>query len=58
MIMTVFAGIAEFERDLIRERTGGGREAAENAVFSLDDRENSIPISGNWQASSLRRARR
>ena len=28
MIMTVFAGMAEFERDLIRERTGAGREAA------------------------------
>jgi DNA invertase Pin-like site-specific DNA recombinase len=28
MIMTVFAGIAEFERDLIRERTGVGRDAA------------------------------
>jgi DNA invertase Pin-like site-specific DNA recombinase len=28
LIMTVFAGIAEFERDLIRERTGAGREAA------------------------------
>jgi DNA invertase Pin-like site-specific DNA recombinase len=28
MIMTVFAGIAEFERGLIRERTGAGREAA------------------------------
>ena len=28
MIMTVFAGIAEFERDLIRERIGTGREAA------------------------------
>jgi DNA invertase Pin-like site-specific DNA recombinase len=26
--MTVFAGIAEFERDLIRERTSAGREAA------------------------------
>ncbi len=26
--MTVFAGIAEFERDLIRERTRAGREAA------------------------------
>jgi DNA invertase Pin-like site-specific DNA recombinase len=26
--MMVFAGIAEFERDLIRERTGAGREAA------------------------------
>ena len=28
MIMTVFAGISEFERDLIRERTGAGRAAA------------------------------
>lgn len=26
--MTVFTGIAELERDLIRERTGAGREAA------------------------------
>ena len=28
MIMTIFAGIAEFERGLIRERTGAGRAAA------------------------------
>jgi DNA invertase Pin-like site-specific DNA recombinase len=28
MIMTVFGGIAEFERDLILERTGAGRQAA------------------------------
>lgn len=28
MIMTVFAGIAEFERDLIRERTAAGCKAA------------------------------
>lgn len=26
--MTIFAGIAEFERALIRERTGAGREVA------------------------------
>jgi DNA invertase Pin-like site-specific DNA recombinase len=30
MIMTVFAGIAEFERALIRERTAAGREAAKS----------------------------
>jgi DNA invertase Pin-like site-specific DNA recombinase len=30
MIMTVFAGIAEFERDLIRERTQAGRVAAKS----------------------------
>ena len=29
MIMTVFAGITEFERDLIRERTSAGRVAAQ-----------------------------
>lgn len=28
MVLTVFAGIAEFERELIRERTGTGRTAA------------------------------
>lgn len=28
LIMTFFAGMAEFERDLIRERTGAGRDAA------------------------------
>lgn len=28
MVLTVFAGIAEFERELIRERTGMGRTAA------------------------------
>ena len=28
MILTVFAGIAEFERELIHERTGSGRAAA------------------------------
>lgn len=27
--MTIFAGIAEFERDLIRERTGAGRADAQ-----------------------------
>ena len=28
MVLTVFAGIAEFERELIHERTGSGRDAA------------------------------
>src|SRR5258707_8308364 len=47
MIMTIFAGIAEFERDLIRERTGAGREAAKKRgvrfgrprKLALDQRE-------------------
>jgi len=30
MIMTVIAGIAEFEREMIRNRTGAGRAAARN----------------------------
>jgi DNA invertase Pin-like site-specific DNA recombinase len=28
LVMTFFAGMAEFERDLIRDRTGAGRKAA------------------------------
>ena len=28
MVLTIFAGIAEFERELIHERTGAGRRAA------------------------------
>jgi DNA invertase Pin-like site-specific DNA recombinase len=28
MVLTVFAGLAEFERELIKERTGTGRIAA------------------------------
>jgi len=28
MVLTIFAGIAEFERDLIRDRTSTGRTAA------------------------------
>jgi DNA invertase Pin-like site-specific DNA recombinase len=32
MVLTVFAGIAEFERALIRDRTGAGRFAAKKRV--------------------------
>jgi DNA invertase Pin-like site-specific DNA recombinase len=35
LIMTVFAGIAEFERDLIRERTKAGRNAARERGVSF-----------------------
>ena len=37
MIMTVFAGIAEFERDLIRERTSAGRIAAASIPYKHQD---------------------
>ncbi len=46
MIMTVFAGIAgiaEFERDLIRERTGPGRAEAQNAASASDVPRSSTP---------------
>ena len=36
MIMTIFAGIAEFERDLIRERTTAGRVAASAEEYDSD----------------------
>jgi DNA invertase Pin-like site-specific DNA recombinase len=35
LIMTVSAGIAEFERDLIRERTSAGRQAARRRGIHL-----------------------
>lgn len=41
MIMTVFAGIAEFERDLIRERTAAGRAVAKRKGVLFGRPENS-----------------
>ena len=35
MILTVFSGIAEFERDLIRDRTSAGREQARKKGIHL-----------------------
>ena len=37
--MTIFAGIAEFERDLIRERTGQDAKRPRSVVSDLDGRE-------------------
>jgi DNA invertase Pin-like site-specific DNA recombinase len=48
MIMTVFAGIAEFERDLIRERTGAGREAARRFEISQGRSTYTRPRSIAW----------
>ncbi len=36
--MTFFAGVAEFERDLIRDRTGVGRKAALERGFKFGRR--------------------
>jgi DNA invertase Pin-like site-specific DNA recombinase len=43
MILTVFAGIAEFERDLIRERTGAGRVIAKANGVRFGRPRSSIP---------------
>jgi len=48
MIMTVFAGIAEFERDLIRERTGVGRAAAKIRGIRPGRPKNSMLSRKNW----------
>ncbi len=42
LIMTVFAGIAEFERDLIRERTSAGREAARRRPRKLNPEQTNL----------------
>ena len=46
MIMTVFAGIAEFERDLIRERTAAGRSEAKmrGVRFGRPRKLNSVQV--------------
>ena len=43
MIMTVFAGISEFERDLIRERTGTGQKAAMKRGVKFDRPQKLLP---------------
>jgi hypothetical protein len=43
MVLTVFAGLTEFERELIRERTGAGGLAAMKRGFGLADPQSSIP---------------
>lgn len=46
MILTVFAGIAEFERSLINERTGAGRAQARARGSSLAGQARSLKTSG------------
>jgi DNA invertase Pin-like site-specific DNA recombinase len=50
LIMTVFAGIAEFERDLIRERTSAGRKQPGDEAFTLDALVNLTRSRQNWHA--------
>jgi Resolvase, N terminal domain len=55
MIMTVFAGIAEFERDLIRERTGAGGRRQNYEACASAARKKSMPSRRNWFRACLRR---
>jgi DNA invertase Pin-like site-specific DNA recombinase len=51
MIMTVLAGIAEFGRDLIRERTSAGRAAAKQrgVRFGRPRKLNADQPYGTWR---------
>jgi DNA invertase Pin-like site-specific DNA recombinase len=55
MIMTIFAGIAEFERDLIRERTGAGREAAKKRGVQLGRPRELALDRRNWHSVLFRK---
>ena len=52
--MTVFTGIAQFERDPIRERTSAGREVA-RAGIHFGVLESSISSRQNWRVDSSTR---
>jgi DNA invertase Pin-like site-specific DNA recombinase len=55
--MTEFAGIAEFERSLIRERTGAGRVAAKKRGVKLRSEvilSTTIPLGGRSLSSGMR----
>ena len=58
MIMTVFAGIAEFERDLIRERTGAGREQQNSVAYASAGRASSILTRPKLRRSCWQKANR
>ena len=61
LIMTVFAGIAEFERDLIRERTSAGRQAAggsTSGTLENSPRANTLGASAHKRGEISQRDRR
>jgi hypothetical protein len=55
LIMTVFAGIAEFERGLIRERTSAGREAVRRRGIHFGRPRKLNPSRQNWRSGSSTR---
>ena len=49
MVLTVFAGIAEFERALIHQRTSAGRAAARRRGCASGGRPSSRPSRSPWR---------
>ena len=49
MVLTVFAGIAEFERELIRLRTDEGRQAAKKRGVTFGRPPKLRPSSAGWR---------
>jgi len=58
LMLTVLGGLAEFERELIRARTGEGRKRAKESGVRLAARTSSRRISGKRLWHGARRARR
>jgi hypothetical protein len=58
LILTVLAGLAEFERELIVERTGEGRERRKTPSSPTCHRQNPEPAAARSRAEGARRRRR
>ena len=58
LILTVLGGLAEFERELIRARTGEGRARARLAAYIWDARSSSMRISALKHAGAAMPAKR
>ncbi len=56
MIMTIFAGIGEFERDLIRERTGAGRADAQKRGVRFGRPKKMNEDQEGWHSAYSRKA--
>jgi DNA invertase Pin-like site-specific DNA recombinase len=57
LLVTMLAAVAEFERELIRERTGEGRKRAEAMVSALAGRSRSPSINAKKPTAAERTAK-
>jgi DNA invertase Pin-like site-specific DNA recombinase len=57
LMLTVLGGLAEFERELIRARTGEGRKRAKSAACASDGRQSSTRINVGRLWRGARRAK-